>query len=343
MTWEIIAICGLVSTGVSLASYGEASFSWVGFALVTSACASSGLRWALTQIMLTDGDPRGGGSNMGNSSSDVMDTSFDDSSGPNGGGSNGRRVRHDQQQHPRPVPTSQQEADDNEEEQDIDLHTPSGSSRPPNGDGSRIPPQVAAFQQQQQHLHRHRPLEILYHVSPASALSCVPVFLLLEVQSCFNSPFFKSPLVVLELICILILGGIISFLLVFAEVKLVKISSSLTMSMFGAVKEVITIAISMMVFQENVTFLNVFGLFLAISGAVAFRQYKVHGPFSSSSSSLLSARNGSGGGLLPEYLPAESGLFNLEDSDDEGEGGREGSVQGVEIIERQGYRDVRLT
>jgi hypothetical protein len=49
---------------------------------------------------------------------------------------------------------------------------------------------------------------------------------------------FQDAASLAQLLVILILGGLISFLLVMAEVKLVKISSSLTMSMFGAVKEV---------------------------------------------------------------------------------------------------------
>lgn len=226
LTWEIVAICGLVSTGVSLASYGEASFSWMGFLLVTGACASSGLRWALTQIMLEgkEGAPSvhrpalvnnrnmsEDESNAGNGSYRRRRSSGTDSSingGMNGGGGGGgARVLELQE----PV---------------LD-HSTTSTVHSSSSSASQL------------HLHHHfRPLEVLYHVSPASALSCIPVFLLVELQSCLASPVFRDPALLFQLCMILLVGGMISFLLVLAEVKLVKISSSLTMSMFGAVKEV---------------------------------------------------------------------------------------------------------
>jgi hypothetical protein len=58
------------------------------------------------------------------------------------------------------------------------------------------------------------------------------------------------------------------------QVKLVKISSSLTMGLFGNLKEVVTIALSIMVFGDKVTGLDVTGLLIAIGGAVWYRFYK---------------------------------------------------------------------
>jgi hypothetical protein len=51
LTAQVVCICTLVSGGVSLACYGETEFSWMGFALVTTACCLSGLRWGLTQVL----------------------------------------------------------------------------------------------------------------------------------------------------------------------------------------------------------------------------------------------------------------------------------------------------
>ena len=208
-TWELLAISCLVSGGVSLASYGEASFSWMGFGLVTAACCLSGLRWALTQTMLQTSHTEGG-----------------------------------------------------------------------------------ALQ----------PLEVLYHISPASALSCIPVFLLIELRPFLASPFLQAPGVLAEALLIVLGGGLISFLLIFAEVKLVKISSSLTMGIFGNLKEVVTIALSMAVFQDRVSLLNSLGLVLSIGGALWYRRYKLREKASSSA----------------EYIPADSwdGMWHLEEDEE---------------------------
>ncbi len=241
LTVEIVAICALVSVGVSLASYGEASFSLVGFILVTAACASSGLRWALTQIML---EGKGG---LGSDRQEVLHTStlvnqsgegewdmdeeedeFHSNDGYNGlrnnggGGSSRGEIRgsdHQPEQHRRRQSTGHHPLSDQDGgSATIDLSLLSPMPAPP--------------------VYHPRAFEILYYVSPASALSCVTVFLAVELQPCLRSPVFQDAASLAQLLVILILGGLISFLLVMAEVKLVKISSSLTMSMFGAVKEV---------------------------------------------------------------------------------------------------------
>lgn len=82
----------------------------------------------------------------------------------------------------------------------------------------------------------------------------------------------------------------------------------------------------MMVFHDDVTFLNVSGLLLAILGAVWYRQYKQKPSSSLSLSSLVATtrnetRSSAGGSRTPTAYPAtESGLFNLEsESSDEDE------------------------
>ena len=241
LTWEVCAICALVSGGVSMASYGEASFSWMGFALVTAACCLSGLRWGLTQIML--------------------------------------------------------EEDDDDQEGGV----------------------------------HHQPLAILYHISLASALSCVPVFLMIELKPFTEySPFFQDPGVFLEVSFVLLTGGLISFLLILAEVKLVQISSSLTMGLFGVCKEFVTVALSMAVFHDKVSLLNVLGLGFAVAGVVWYRKYKSvprpspHAPSRAPSCGGLSMVGvGGPGGTATNapYTEVKSGMWHLDEDDEEGGGG----------------------
>jgi hypothetical protein len=86
--------------------------------------------------------------------------------------------------------------------------------------------------------------------------------------------------------------------------------------------QIITVALSMMVFHDDVTLLNVSGLLLAILGAVWYRQYKQK---PSSSLSLTPIGAGTGGessssGRALRTPTTESGIFHLNgDSSDEEE------------------------
>ncbi len=337
LTWEIVAICALVSTGVSLASYGEASFSWVGFILVTAACASSGLRWALTQIML---EGKGGGGESSHRPSLVNQDHVDGEDGHGHDHSSNvvsSTTLTGESGHRRRLNSSSSSSSSSSSGRRAHLG-PSVELQDPVLDASDLSSSAAAMARPSPlavpppPIHHPRPFEILYYVTPASALSCVTVFVLVELQSCVASPVFQDPALLCQLLTILLMGGMISFLLVLSEVKLVKISSSLTMSMFGAVKEIITVAISMIVFHDDVSFLNISGLLIAILGAVWYRQYKQKPSSSLMVSSGASVASAGGGSVVSEYLPGEGGLFNLESdsSDEDGEGG-DGREEEVEI------------
>jgi len=104
------------------------------------------------------------------------------------------------------------------------------------------------------------------------------------------------------------------------------------------------VALSMMVFHDAVTLLNVSGLLLAILGAVWYRQYKQK-PSSSLSTSLFSGVVGTGDESISrgEGLrtpTTESGIFHLSgdssDEEEEEEGGdraegRAGEEEEVEV------------
>jgi len=106
------------------------------------------------------------------------------------------------------------------------------------------------------------------------------------------------------------------------------------------------VALSMMVFHDAVTLLNVSGLLLAILGAVWYRQYKQK-PSSSLSTSLSSGVLGTGdesssrgGGLRTPT--AESGIFERsgdspEEEEEEEGGDRAEGRAGEEEVEVEMY------
>jgi len=123
--------------------------------------------------------------------------------------------------------------------------------------------------------HVYDPFAVLYHISPASALSLVPVFFILELHPLLTSDIIHQPALFTEAVVIILTGGGIAFLLILVEIKLVKYASSLTLGMFGSLKEIVQILLSVMVFHDDLSALNVVGLLTALLGAVLYRRYKM--------------------------------------------------------------------
>eukprot|EP00913_Durusdinium_trenchii_P002518 g2328.t1 len=68
--------------------------------------------------------------------------------------------------------------------------------------------------------------------------------------------------------------GFLAFLLLLIEVQLVKVTSSLTLSVFGNLKSVVTILFSIVVFGEQTTGLQWSGLLLALTGMLIYARIK---------------------------------------------------------------------
>ena len=51
-SWNLAAVVGIISLGLTLLVKGETQFDLVGFILVMTASMLSGLRWTITQVLL---------------------------------------------------------------------------------------------------------------------------------------------------------------------------------------------------------------------------------------------------------------------------------------------------
>lgn len=120
------------------------------------------------------------------------------------------------------------------------------------------------------------PFEVLYHISPASALSCLPVFLMLELKPLMASSLLQTPSLFVQVVVFMLMGGGIAFLLILVEIKLVKMASSLTVGFFGSLKEIVQILLAMLVFHDSLSALNIVGLFLAMAGTLLYKNYKMN-------------------------------------------------------------------
>merc|ERR1739848_453244 len=89
-------------------------------------------------------------------------------------------------------------------------------------------------------------LTILY-MSPASTLSLSPFVLLVEQD---EIAILAEPSVFAQYALLVLFPGLLAFILLIVEVQLVKVTSSLTLSVFGVLKSVVMIIFSVLVFGD---------------------------------------------------------------------------------------------
>lgn len=116
----------------------------------------------------------------------------------------------------------------------------------------------------------------LYRFSPASVFSILPFVFLLEAEKISQSQFLTKKQLFKDACILCAFGGIIACLLIVVEVKLVRLTSSLTMSVFGQIKEMIQIVFAMILFKENLTTRGALGIAISIISSFYYRYVLVN-------------------------------------------------------------------
>ena len=114
------------------------------------------------------------------------------------------------------------------------------------------------------------PVVVVYHVSPAGVLTLLPIALLWE----FPRLWFWAKLVstegVVAAFSFACAAGCIAYLMLLAEVKLLHETSSLSLSVGGALKDVSQIALASVTFGDEITVASAAGLALVIAASLAY-------------------------------------------------------------------------
>eukprot|EP00617_Octactis_speculum_P012278 CAMPEP_0185780310 /NCGR_PEP_ID=MMETSP1174-20130828/98687_1 /TAXON_ID=35687 /ORGANISM="Dictyocha speculum, Strain CCMP1381" /LENGTH=150 /DNA_ID=CAMNT_0028469821 /DNA_START=627 /DNA_END=1079 /DNA_ORIENTATION=- len=110
---------------------------------------------------------------------------------------------------------------------------------------------------------------VVYHIAPWAATFMFLTALGMEAPKMLSDTSFSNEEILLTILLTLV-GGFAAFLLVLAEVKLIQITSSLTLGVLGTSKELIQIVMAVLVFKDVVTWYNVIGLALAVGGTVIY-------------------------------------------------------------------------
>jgi solute carrier family 35 protein C2 len=116
---------------------------------------------------------------------------------------------------------------------------------------------------------------VLYCFALYSVVSILPTMMLLEMPKLYSSPFASEPFILFQCLIISFFGGLLAFGLIVVEVTLVKLTSSLTMSVLGQVKEVTQIGLSMLIFHDKLSLRGMIGIIIALCSAQYYRHIKM--------------------------------------------------------------------
>lgn len=114
----------------------------------------------------------------------------------------------------------------------------------------------------------------LFRFSPYSAASIIPFALTFETAALVHSSFAEHSILLIQALLYALFGGVVSFLLIIAEVKLLRVTSSLTMCVIGQIKEIIQIAAAMILFKDHITLKSGVGIAVSIIAAYWYRHLK---------------------------------------------------------------------
>lgn len=104
------------------------------------------------------------------------------------------------------------------------------------------------------------PFVTIFHFSPISALLVTPFALFVELGDFVASPFASNSSLFWEGFVFITVGGAIAFVMLFVEVKIVNLTSSLTIGVLGQLKELTQITLAVVVFGDKLSFINTCGV-----------------------------------------------------------------------------------
>ncbi|KAF9992950.1 Triose-phosphate Transporter [Entomortierella chlamydospora] len=130
---------------------------------------------------------------------------------------------------------------------------------------------------QKDQLGMDNPVATLYYISPIMFVLMSVLSLAIEdpfVQFS-SSEFFTDFNTGLLTMMMAGGGGFLAFAMTVAEFKLIKNTGTVTLSVAGISKEIVVISLSMVIFGDRLTFVNLLGLLVSIGGIVAYNYDKI--------------------------------------------------------------------
>ncbi|KAI8799395.1 triose-phosphate transporter family-domain-containing protein [Cladochytrium replicatum] len=129
----------------------------------------------------------------------------------------------------------------------------------------------------------NNPLATTIYLSPLMAISLLFFSLLSENYSPLfvTPPNSRAPALFgsfdgfIHMISIITLGGVLAFVMLIVEYKLISVTSVVTFSICGIVKEILTISVSHFIFGDNYTVTNLAGLVVSLIGLGLYNYIRI--------------------------------------------------------------------
>ncbi|KAF9287064.1 Triose-phosphate Transporter [Mortierella alpina] len=130
---------------------------------------------------------------------------------------------------------------------------------------------------QKDQLGMDNPIATLYYISPIMFVIMSILSLVIEDPFvAFSSSAFFNDFQTGSLTLMMAAGGgFLAFAMTVAEFKLIKNTGTVTLSVAGISKEIVVISLSMLIFGDRLTFVNLLGLLVSIGGIMAYNYDKI--------------------------------------------------------------------
>lgn len=119
------------------------------------------------------------------------------------------------------------------------------------------------------------PLTLMSYVTPVMAVATAILSLLMDPWDEFRqNKYFNNSWHVARSCLLMLFGGTLAFFMVLTEYILISITSAVTVTIAGVVKEVVTILVAVLYFHDHFTWLKGIGLCTIMVGVSLFNWYK---------------------------------------------------------------------
>jgi hypothetical protein len=108
------------------------------------------------------------------------------------------------------------------------------------------------------------------HITPSGVVALLPVALFFEFEALVDWCAATPPAGVRAAALIALLGGLLGYVMLLVEVDLLRCTSSLTLAVFGAVKEMAQIALASATFGDRLSPTSVAGLAVVIGASALY-------------------------------------------------------------------------
>ncbi|KAI5959801.1 uncharacterized protein KGF55_005033 [Candida pseudojiufengensis] len=117
-------------------------------------------------------------------------------------------------------------------------------------------------------------ISTIFYISPLMSLILFILGLVIEGWYPFINSNIWEKFGIFKTIVLLIIPGILAFFMTLCEFKLLKIAQIITLSIAGIFKELLTIVLSFLIFNDKLNFINILGLVITFSDILWYNYYR---------------------------------------------------------------------